>query len=678
MDDGDRVEDFLVVILFAVVGGIAVFFIAQLEFRSGDIGNYLAYADALTGNGPRDVVRYPPLVPALFAVAGFVTTELNAAQWVMASLYVAYVGGAYTWLRSITGTNHLAVPASFLVALGPGLAQLYGWFGASTLAGLAAMAWIGWALVQYRETPRVRTGATLVICIGALTWAHHFTSAIVGFALVVHTGLHLLLDDRSSARRLVAAGIGGFVASVPAWPFYYNLFSAYYTPGPAGHQNAFRVLRWFLSKLSRAGAIYVLLPFVGTTAGLYALYAAERPRYRSATYFSVSMGISAVAIFVYLPTNKSRALYYITLPLVVLLVSAYKESSLSISIPTSPERIALVACLLIAALQGPVWVSQTQSSVEYYQHINDGQINLIEDEIQSLPENRTVAVLSGPNPVYRGNNRYAWWIEGYGNREALEYGKRQYFIMKKEYREIFQTRELLVPGPRIESTHIRAVFAANQSDLHVWMQSENAGFIPAATVRSYWVRTTNETVTLETAPKHWVSVSNGTRSDVYRWPSRNITVRRTVSIADNGTQLTLTSPSPTVESFRIAGLAPYDRTYGLRTRNLTSSQVYITPRLYLHYRIDGGEILHQPNVWRAESTASHLSVSITNQYPTEKRLLGATEEAHYVNYCDVAAESGTDYAWVENESPTYEYLNESTNLDLVAQSGNTSLIRVCG
>lgn len=677
MDDRWKSEYLLLTFFFVVVVFIAIFYVSQLKFRSGDVGNNLAYADALVGKGPREAVLYPPLLPFLIVTATLMTTELSAVGWVMASLYIAYIAGGYAWIRSITDSNVFAVPASILIVFGPALTQLFGWFGVSTLAGLAAIAWIGWALVRFREAPSLQTGTALSVCIGVLIWAHHFTGALVALALTIHTFFHLLFDNRGHAKRLIIAGFGGLVVSLPAWPFYYNLFSSYYSSNAELYQNAFKVLTWFIRQLNRAGIIYVILPFVGTAAGFYALYASKRGKYRSATYFCVAMGVSSATFFVYLPTNKSRALYYITLPLVILLISAYKESKVSLSFACDPSRLALVMCVLIAAIQGPIWVTQTQSSVEFFQHVSDEQIELIEEHVQGLPKDTSVAILSGPNPINGANDRFAWWIEGYGNKDALVYGKREYFVLKQEHLEIFHTRALLIPGPRIESTHLRTIFDVNRTDIYVWMQSDNSGFAPAVTVQSYQIETPNGYVKLQDSPRHRVVIRNNSRTDVHIWPTRNISVQRTVTVTDDSAQLTLESSSPTVESLHITGVPPEKRTYGLTKQNRSMSQLYIQSSVYLQLHVENGDLSQEPDVWQAQSTDDSLSVTISHQDIPSTRLLGATNETKYIGYCEVAEQADAGYAWVTHDSTTYRYLSESPHLHTTATSNDTSLVRIC-
>lgn len=165
-------------------------------YLTPDAAHYLADADALTGSGVREL-RHAPLFPLIVAGARMVSAQPVTAFHLALGLTLAgLVGSLYVLLRRWVSPG----PALFGSVLGtclPTTAELMGWQGGATLAGVAALA-LALAAVEAWVTGHPRGGPLTGAALGLAALAHPFLLAVAAWCVAVRWTVHALCHRRPS------------------------------------------------------------------------------------------------------------------------------------------------------------------------------------------------------------------------------------------------------------------------------------------------------------------------------------------------------------------------------------------------------------------------------------------------------------------------------------------------
>ena len=190
-----------------------------------DAGNWLAFADDLLGQGVRDGLAYPPVIPLLTRLA-VDTLGPTVGVAVVAALVGAVPALAVLAVFLAAGRPILGVLAGVLVAAAAPLGEALAWGGYPQVLASGAAVLALWGLDRWLEQPSRRSAALGLGAWVVVAWSSHLVAlpvVVAGGALcafqVVPAGKRRSLVLRRALLALGAAAL----AIVPVAPTYVRL-----------------------------------------------------------------------------------------------------------------------------------------------------------------------------------------------------------------------------------------------------------------------------------------------------------------------------------------------------------------------------------------------------------------------------------------------------------------------
>jgi hypothetical protein len=385
-----------------------------------DAGNWLAFGDAIFGDGTRSsTIVYPPVVPLL--TKGFVEAfgVVNGVAALGALASAAPAAGLYVGLRT-SGIGFQALPGALLVLGAGAVGEATAWGGFPQLIGLGLASLVLFELDRFLRTRNRVVASKAGVLMMLLLASSHFVGLTVAAAGLGMFVMEILWPRR---RRLPWGEVVGGVALliVPSlWlmPMYLDLAGAF--AGTSGDFRFLNQLTW--SNLAeRIEFLYrdspnlwrIALPFAMLTPVVFA-------RYRFSPVWRVLCAVVVSASGLALLSREGRFLYFATLA-VGLAATLWIQSAGRVldnraarRRPSQSGRAAKVA-LLVAALGLAAWQVQAGAAFfreqrNYYGILTPGLHQGLMQIRDTTPQDTVLAVTSVRDAPL------GWWVEAITHR----------------------------------------------------------------------------------------------------------------------------------------------------------------------------------------------------------------------------------------------------------------------
>lgn len=434
----------------AVALAVTVLAVSQMRavpfYITSDSGHLLADADAVVGNGVRDL-RHAPLLPAVFAVLGLFLSDGAVVEVGMVTVLVAIVFAAHALLSRLVESAAGVFAGVALIGFAPVYSEAVGWYGAVMLLGIALAVWAS-ALIDdalAHADRRKVIGAGVVTGLVGLT--HPFAlvfMAQVGFLVLVVSVVGGVMKGslrRSAAWRTakVSAAVIGVAAVVmiPALPFYLDVERPLAVAPDLSRLGL--VFDWAFreSPVLWAGALLVAVTALsmGAVAG-----PVERRRLH---IWMAGFGVVAVAnvlVFAGHDSYATRNLYFLPVAagagVAVAVGAGVSRTGL---VPRWVGAAAAVGLVMAAGVLVRDLDERLGVAVPYYN-------TLSAEEHEAIHElrGRAVAVAVTPRGAEAvSGTLYAWMIEGLADVRAIGTGDRYLSLLTRAWEDTLDVQRIL-------------------------------------------------------------------------------------------------------------------------------------------------------------------------------------------------------------------------------------------
>ena len=389
---------------------------------SADHGIYLADAHALLGN---DVTGFGSAYPPVFLLA--LVGLLSFLDPITAVRILAPVGALilpFPFYRIVS--RYAAKPWAFLgtvvFVLNEGYSEMTGWGGGPDLLAIAFMLASLAFFLSYLDAPNRRDLVLAGLFAGLVVGTHHLTALVYLGTLLVWMILEAL-RSRSFTIILPFVKLAGWSAlfSLPFVPYYIGFGSGIapqMTPIWPDAVAELPVATVFLFRES--WILWAVVGILALAAGVRWLR--DRPE---GSLFLSFVATSFFLASVVLQDNPTRSLYYLYVPLVATFPAFFRWFPKPGTPGLSPRSRQLTAAFLVTfmVLSSAVFVGQSMGrmsvAVDWYHAINQPELDALDWIRMNTPADAVVATAG--LPFYRSpeGTRYAWWIEGYGERHSF-------------------------------------------------------------------------------------------------------------------------------------------------------------------------------------------------------------------------------------------------------------------
>lgn len=377
-----------------------------------DTGNFLTLGRAWLGHGVDGAgSTYPPLVPVLVALLGFVASPMTTLILVGA-LGTAVYGGAAAAVLWRAGCGWWSIPLCLVLAVGTAAGEAVAWGGIPQLIGLGLGLLALYLIAELLVAPGARSAWLLGGAVLVLGATSHLLLAITAAAAVLMLVLRLTwaLPRPTSAgmRRLAGIWLRVLIPCLLLVPLYLELLT---TVGDSfaerqeeqSHLDFFRAVDDVVRELPLLGRFAIV---VSLLVPLLLWRERRRPLWLVSTALSVLL--TAVAAV----SPEPRFAY--VLPLI--LVCSFGLLAAAGPVARRPVlrlvvRAALVATVAVTCLNA---VALFPQQVRHYGSLVPAGTESALLALRSTTDPGDVVLV----PPVRGLP-FGWWVEGYGQRAAF-------------------------------------------------------------------------------------------------------------------------------------------------------------------------------------------------------------------------------------------------------------------
>lgn len=407
--------------LAATVAGIMALTALYVQgvslYLTPDATHYLADADALIGNGVREL-RHAPLFPLLVAaVRSTVPDPVTAVQFAV-GLALASVQVALYILASRWVNPGPALLASALATMSPISAELMGWQGGATLLGVAAVA-LSVAAMEAWVCGNRWGGALTGAALGLAALAHPFLLAVAVWCVALRWVVHVVGHRRVSLG-WGPLGLGGVVAALAI----FSVFLAAALP-------VYRRLQGgggFALQVPRLDAVTSMLGWATGSklaVALLAVAVVAAFGFRSPGPLSVIAGIGILTVFMGGALSASseytsRIAYVLPVAVAAGLAAAIHLAGGPIHAVLSrlirPRTVTVVVLVvLVGGLALGGYGPRVERAASYYQWLQPEDVKILE---RLARRTGTVATSWRGNDYGTGVST-SWYVEGIARRAAF-------------------------------------------------------------------------------------------------------------------------------------------------------------------------------------------------------------------------------------------------------------------
>jgi hypothetical protein len=440
---------------------------------TSDSGHYIADADALLGQGVREI-RHLPLFPALFAGLRLVSSESSAVNLAMLAVVAILVASFYFFVRGRLGHPVPELAATALFASAPTIAEAVGWYGMSMLLGLS-LTFVAMRLIdQVMIRPRVLTTAAAGCACAGVALSHPFALVLLAEVTTLVLGVRALLGARGLFRRTVSGGL--FVRRLAACviiasavtgavltqrQFYFQVNSPFAARLDLSRLSlaadwAFRENPWLWLSILLAMVIVLPLAIMRTN---------REPR--PLLLWTVGLGLVCFANVAVLGGNGSfttRNFYPLPATIAVglgFIISLLLSARLNLGRVTLQvgdgqrlfQGLAVVLAIGTIFLASDSYRKRLDVALPYYNYVTPAELV----GIQWLKARHGVAVVTAKGDDLTAGTQYAWMIEGLSKMRAYGPGLGfQSSLLASAVEETNDAERLIAGNLVVESEVLRA------------------------------------------------------------------------------------------------------------------------------------------------------------------------------------------------------------------------------
>jgi len=410
------------IVLFVAVAATMVFIRFVVFYTGGapatiDAGNWLAFGDALLGNGIRDAsIVYPPVVPLLTKLSVGLFGLTAGVALVGAVVSAAPAAGLFHTLGAFGIGRIRLIPSLLLLAAGS-VGEAVAWGGFPQLLAMGVLPY--GVLVGYRflQAPAPRAAIRMGLIVMLSLAISHFVSVVLVTAVAL-LFVHRVVSERSLGEIPAVLRLTPVVALPSIWliPIYWGLVDAVLL-----QPNEFAELdNLTLSNLlGRLEHIYsdapllwrLLVPLTVITPWL-----AWRDRRSEQMRVFSSLFFATIVLLVL--TREGRYLYL--LPVLAMLASSVwlteTESRYAGIFSALSARVtvgATAGVLLVLGGQAFAGIRQLDNQRDFYAVMRPPLVEAIEFAAEATDEGDVIAI-----PSLRGAP-IGWWVEALADRPVL-------------------------------------------------------------------------------------------------------------------------------------------------------------------------------------------------------------------------------------------------------------------
>ena len=424
-------------------------------YATADAGHYLADADALLGQGVRDL-RHLPLFPALVAGTNVLfddrATIVVAALALVSVMFVSF----YLAVRGRFG-HSLGEPIGAVIFAGSTTtAEALGWYGGAMLLGLGLLPLASRVVDDALALGSRRRLTLAAVFCAATAYTHPLPLALLAIACTGSVVM-LVFDRRRGggstwaqavAGRAAVIGLATGASLIPVWAF----VGALQSPVDLTWSPEQLELIWNWA-FRENPMLWIGLLLLGLVAA--ASCVASGHQSRRVVTVAVVLAALAVATTVFIAGDRSyttRSLYILAFP--AALGATWLLSMLERR-PADGPRQAAIAAAAGATLCALVLVGFGQHlsvSVPYYNQATPDEF----DGIRHLRDVDADTVLVTP----RGGDRnagtlFGWLIEGFAEQRAVGPGRPYIFLLDSARTESLDSERLLAGSEVLEVGSVR-------------------------------------------------------------------------------------------------------------------------------------------------------------------------------------------------------------------------------
>jgi hypothetical protein len=467
-----------VVLLVAAAVAILGLTLIQVEkvpvYLTADGGHYLADADAVFGNGVREL-RHLPAFPLVLASVGLFAGDLLAIRIAMALVMAGLMAAFFFFVRGRTGSRLAEATGTIVFVLAPVYAEAVGWYGMATLLG-GALSLVAMRLIDdsMAEPSARRIIATGIVCgVVGLTHPHSFvllfeitvlSLTIVALAAArARRGTRFWTGYEARRRVLAAAGIAVVTAAtvLPGAAFYAALRNPQTIEVDLGRLSL--VWDWAF----RDGKVL----WLGLLASLVlSMPVAKRLRGGSGVRLVVWAGAAAVVVVANLvglgghPSYTTRSLYLLPVaPAVaaaVLVAAIVRATSRRSHTGGFVLLVGPLVAVAFVAWAASAYSTRLGAAIPFYNTVTEAEWDGME-RLTGISGTAVVATKPGdPN----AGTYYAWMIEGIADVAAAGPSEPWLHLLEGPRRASLEAERLVSGSHGIETPSLRVAVTEGTSE----------------------------------------------------------------------------------------------------------------------------------------------------------------------------------------------------------------------
>jgi hypothetical protein len=469
--------------LLAVLVTVTVRAVASAEvFLTADMGHYLADADALGGDGVRDI-RHLPAYPAVVLGLRQVFTRLVTIEAAAVVIVASLFGAGFLMLRQRTRRPASAAIGAFVLAASPVVAEGVAWGGGAMLVGLACALVAIHFLDETLERHSRRSAAFAGVAAG-LTIASHALPATVLAASAAWICTRSLLRLRQTSRRaaLRSAGLLTIVVGCALLAVLLNigLYRDLEQPTTIDPDLGRLALIWQWG-FRDLWVMWLALIMLGTVAVAFDPYASLGIR-RLGRWASVMtvLTITQTALLGGDPSYTTRALYVLCFPAAI--GAAWLSDRLLGLVHRSsgrPQRVAIASVVLLLVATTWSFQHRIDVAVPYYNRVDRPELAAIEWLASDHPG---TVVVSAKGANLDDGTLYSWMVEGLAHARAIGPGRPFLYLLRRAADDSLDAERFLAGTSIVEVGALRVGVNESATIASVQVRAEGA-WIPVFQVR---------------------------------------------------------------------------------------------------------------------------------------------------------------------------------------------------
>ncbi len=423
--------------LLGIAGyGIRVWMLGRYAApSSADHGLYIAAARAYLGN---DVTGFGSAYPPIFLLPLIVllpfVNPVTAARIVTPTAALIL---PFPFYRIVS--RYAAKPWAFLgtglFVFNEGYSEMTGWGGGPDLMATAFMLASLAFYLAYLDSPNRRDLVLAGFFAGLVVGTHQLTALVLACTLLTWMMLEILRARAMSvARPFLGLAAWSAVFSLPFAPYYLSFGGTIATQVSPVWPNGFESMPSSLAFLFHASSFLWIVIAILAFFGAFRLMRRRREGFLFLSFVAVDVCLG-IAV---LQDNPARPLYYLYFPLLAAYPAFYTWTSRAVHADLPPRTRSAVSTMIVtfAVVSSAVMVSQSlgrmSTAVDWYHAINQPELDAMDWIRGHTPQNAVVATAGVPFFQMPEGTRYAWWIEGYGQRRSFYGGSPIYAALGAE------------------------------------------------------------------------------------------------------------------------------------------------------------------------------------------------------------------------------------------------------